>query len=229
MKNTYLFLLTILLTSCASTKETEKTIWVNYQKVNCQGVSPQKCMQIQEGEKIDATKWTNLHDSIKGFDFVKGQLTKMIITEKKLPSNKVTADASSIKRTMVKILEIVQKPIFLPTEDLQGKWLISSITGISSEELKTTARQPFLKFDGNRLSGNNGCNSITTTLTETKETTNFNVGLIMETKIFCENMQVSTAFNTQLSNGVSFLYISPTEVILLNEDNQKKMILKREN
>ncbi|MCG1035122.1 DUF4377 domain-containing protein [Polaribacter sargassicola] len=227
MKNTFLILLSIIMASCASTKETEKTIWVNYQKVNCQDVSPKKCLQIQESDTVDPTKWTNLYSDIKGFNFVPGQLTKMVITEKKLPLNKVPADASSIERNFVKVVEVIQKPTYLTIDDLQGKWLISSITEISSEELKNTARQPFLKFDGNRLSGNNGCNSITTTLTEIKETSTFKVGLIMETKIFCENMQVSKAFNTMLTNSVSFLS-TPTEIILLNKENQQTMVLKKE-
>ncbi|WP_405610552.1 DUF4377 domain-containing protein [Polaribacter sp. Asnod1-A03] len=227
MKNTFLILFSIIMTSCASIKETEKTIWVNYQKVNCQGVSSKKCIQIQENEVVDPTKWTNLYTDIKGFNFVPGQLTKMVITEKKLPLNKVPADASSIERNFVKVVEVVQKPISLTIDELQGKWLISSITGINTEELKEVARQPFLKFDGNRLSGNNGCNSITTTITETEKTITFKVGLIMETKIFCKNMQVPKVFNKMISNSVSFLY-TPKGVILLNKDNQQNMVLVRE-
>jgi heat shock protein HslJ len=151
----------------------------------------------------------------------------MVITEKKLPSNKVAADASSIERTMVKIVEIVQKPIFLTTEDLQGKWMISSLTNITEEELKSANKQPFLQFTGNNVSGNNGCNSIRTSINETINKNTFKVGLIMETKMFCKNMKVSNAVNQLLVSSVSFLY-RPTEVILLNKEKQQTMVLKKE-
>lgn len=225
-------LLSIFMTvSCASLKENQKVIWVNNSKVDCQGMVLQKCLQIQEGEFIDPTKWTNLFDGIKGFEFVPGQLTKMIVSETKLPAHLVPADASNIEIRLVKVLKTIKEAESLEKlegkvdKEIQGKWGVSFITDIDVNELNTLTKKPFVQIDKNRISGNNGCNNFFSTLkTSANHTLDF--GFFGETKMLCPDVKISDVFMKLLQQSKTYK-VTKKKLIFLNKDNQELIILEK--
>jgi len=77
-----------------------KILYVDSKLVDCVGVGPQKCMLVRENPN---SEWQMFYDKIEGFDFEEGTQYKLeiIITDVENPP----ADASSLKYTLIKILE----------------------------------------------------------------------------------------------------------------------------
>lgn len=80
--------------------ETINHLWiVNKEKVDCQGVAPQKCLQVK---KTDAEPWENFYGAIEGFKYKPGKfyLIRVTATKKK----NVPADASAYDYKLVKVM-----------------------------------------------------------------------------------------------------------------------------
>lgn len=76
------------------------TLYVDSKLADCVGVSPQKCMLIKDDPNSD---WQMFYDKIEGFDYQEG--TKYKIKVKITDVENPPADASSLKYTLIKILE----------------------------------------------------------------------------------------------------------------------------
>lgn len=86
-------------------KENEKIYWVAGTMVDCIGVAKMNCIQIQEGNKIEDNNWRLFYNDIEGFEYEPGYLYKLIVKEETLPIETLPADASSLKVSLVKVLE----------------------------------------------------------------------------------------------------------------------------
>ena len=109
-----LILATIIVLSCCATQKQTTTnpqiYWVNSLKVSCTGVAPMQCLQVQKNESIEKGKWQNFYSTIEGFKFEAGYVCKLSVTEEKINPAQVPADGSSIKYTLVEILEKKARP-----------------------------------------------------------------------------------------------------------------------
>ncbi|GMQ23634.1 hypothetical protein Aoki45_03160 [Algoriphagus sp. oki45] len=112
MKTLLIFLqfLALAMASCKSEEKSEventaptETWWINSAKVDCMGVGPMTCFQIQKTETIESGKWELFYDQIEGFSYEPGNLyrVKVEITEKPKP---IPADASSLSYKLVEVL-----------------------------------------------------------------------------------------------------------------------------
>ena len=122
-----------------------KPLQVAPYRVECVGVGPSMCLQVRE---TSTAPWTNLHDEIVGFTHEPGFLYELLIKEETVENP--PADASSIRRTLIRILSKTQAP---PLE--HTTWRLSSIEGRKAlDDVRVTAL-----FDGNdRIGGSAGCN-----------------------------------------------------------------------
>ncbi|MEN8787357.1 MAG: DUF4377 domain-containing protein [Flavobacteriales bacterium] len=196
----------------------EKIIWVYSFTESCMGIGPMRCLQIQENDTVSENSWTNLHDGIEGFTFEPGTRKKLIIKQIQLKANEVPADASSIKRILVKVIDSVA----LPNEQLDGKWMPSKILGIPSNDLNSFGG--FIEILGNQLSGTDGCNQINGSINKQSVAT-FKMGGIVQTKRMCapEIMKYSDLFTKNLSQAYDYsitdnvLSLRNTEGITLAE------------
>ena len=100
--------------------------WVNSHKVPCEGVAPMQCLQIKKAEN---ESWQYFYSQIAGFDFEPGYLYKIEVREEKLDPKKVPADASSVKYTLVSVIEKNEDPFYtlfgtfkgtIPCADCEG-------------------------------------------------------------------------------------------------------------
>ena len=158
----YILYLFICLTtlSCIAKKTTETTlknnekiILVNHQKVTCEGVAVMKCFEIKElKDSIIPDSWSISYSNIEGFNFVPGYIYKLKISEKQLDPDEVPADASTIRRTLVKVIEKTEVTI----NPLNGKWKVVFIDGV--DEKLVSQFSPFLVLTNGKLSGFDGCN-----------------------------------------------------------------------
>lgn len=101
-----LLLLSILSIGCTSNNinTNESIYWVNSTKVGCIGVGPMHCLQVKKNMALNSGTWSNFYDKIEGFDYTPGYLYKIKVKEEKLNLDNVPADASSIKYTLIEIL-----------------------------------------------------------------------------------------------------------------------------
>ena len=104
-KNSIIVFVLFLVFSCSSEEanKIENIYWVNSTKVDCVGVGPMTCLQIQKNESIIQDKWELFYSSIEGFKYEPGFIYKLNVKEEQLEN--VPADAYSVKYTLVEILE----------------------------------------------------------------------------------------------------------------------------
>lgn len=75
-------------------------LWiVNKVKVDCQGVAPQKCLQVK---KTDAAPWENFYGTIAGFKYKPGKY--YLIRVQRTKKKNVPADASAYDYKLIKVM-----------------------------------------------------------------------------------------------------------------------------
>ncbi len=108
--NVFFTLVTIVfLTSCNSSQKATKqnmkieTFWINSSKVDCVGVGPMSCMQIQKGDIMTFKNWQNFYSRIEGFTYQPGYIYKLEVED--LDPKLVPADAPSKRYKLVEVLK----------------------------------------------------------------------------------------------------------------------------
>jgi hypothetical protein len=109
----FIFALSIL-TACETTVRSADTVgenlkmWVNGQKVECTGVAPMECLQIQYGETVNPDGWQYFYDDIEGFEFEEGYLFQLDVekSERPLQDGQIPADAGKYQ---YKLIEMISK------------------------------------------------------------------------------------------------------------------------
>ncbi|MCA9623797.1 MAG: DUF4377 domain-containing protein, partial [Myxococcales bacterium] len=88
--------------SSSKTAEPASTsmMWVKEDLVDCEGESPQKCMQVKLPGEDD---WSWLYDGIEGFDFEEGYRYQLEVRVEEVEDP--PADASSRRYHLVKVVE----------------------------------------------------------------------------------------------------------------------------
>lgn len=156
-----LTLLSVLLMaqSCEKQENEESTTeiwWVNSAKVDCVGVGPMSCMQIQKGESLKDGEWTLFYDQISGFDYEPGYIYQLEVqvTKKEEP---IPADASALSYRLVKELG----KTFDPRLALTNIWKLLHVGAIKDPK---SAKGESLTFELNGSQGSyfghTDCNSI---------------------------------------------------------------------
>lgn len=200
------FIAAIALNTCEndSTDKTAETIlFVNSAKVDCTGVGEMKCLQTQESEMLSPNDWKNFYGNIEGFEYEPGYIYKISVKKEKLDPATVPADASSIKYSLVEVLEknIDEKM------RLNDIWALKAIDGemIDATELSGMQKQPVLEINiiEMKIFGNDGCNSMFGNL-ESLDDKNIAFGPMGGTKMACPNMEFSSKYTTALSKTKTY-------------------------
>ncbi|WP_225312545.1 DUF4377 domain-containing protein [Pseudotamlana haliotis] len=195
-----LFLCAIISTSCSSNANETTTFWVNSMKVDCDaGAGKAQCLQIYKGDDLEHAKWTYFYSPIEGFTFEPGLLKKIEVSETHLDPKDVPADASSIKYTLVKVLE----EMLDPRMHLHDIWAATHINGNTLNKENTFI--PTLEINISRMAimGTDGCNNYTGNIKSLGDK-NITFGPIAGTRKMCPNMETPDAFNKALNHSASF-------------------------
>jgi heat shock protein HslJ len=223
MKNLFLGII-LIFASCVAPKTDDAEIyWINSYKVDCVGVGPMKCLLIQKNKSIKPEQWQNFYSEIEGFEFEAGYICKLKVKEENQVN--VPADASSVKYSLVKVLQKKKDPKL----SINANWIAISI---DEEEIKAGEEadgqknaQIEIRIPEMRIVGNDGCNSITGSITKFDDGI-IEFGPIAGTRMMCADMTIPDKFNIALSMVRSYKILN-MKLILLDEEGKELVVFKK--
>lgn len=228
MKTTLFLIIGILLMSCSSlklTSQNQQTVWINSLRVSCTGVTPMKCLQIQKGKSIEKGKWQNFYANIEGFDFEPGYIFKLSVKEEKIDPAKVPADGSSVKYTLVEVLEKNPDPKFR----IHDIWALEAIDGKTVERPNDNDRMQIPSIEINltemRIMGTDGCNNFHGSIKSIEED-ELKLGPIAATMKMCYNMEIPNKFNVAI-NKVGTYKIENLKLYFFDEKGTELLRFKK--
>ena len=229
LRTLILFGLTSILFSCSneSKQDSELTYWVNSYKTSCVGVTPMSCLLVQKGDTLKEHAWKNFYDKIEGFEYRPGYIYKLKVKEEQKPKNEIAADASSIKYTLIKLLEKKQDLRFR----LNDIWVLQEVYGEDISTFTTSKvvekKEPYIEINivRNTIIGYDGCNRINGMLASATDK-DLKFGNILATRMMCQDMDLSNKFNDALI-FVRHYTVENKKLYLKNKDDKTIMIFKK--
>lgn len=221
-----LFLI-LFLSACGTTNQpdsSEMIYWVNSQKVDCQGVAPMKCLQVQKGENKTADQWEYMYANIDGFDFEPGFQYKLVVKEEQLDPKDIPADASSIKYTLIKVLEKNKVKSPMMDESISNQeWSLKMINGTTVDKFDSRkAPTMLLMAKDKKISGTDGCNNYFGNIEE-MDGNSLKVSMLGKTKMACINNKLPELFSDKLSKITSYKMMND-QLILLDASGDELLI-----
>ena len=178
----------------------ETTLFVNSAKVECPGVGKMQCLQTQESETIKPNDWKNFYGNIEGFEYEPGYIYKLFVKKEKLDPATVPADASTLKYSLVKVIE-KNRDEKMRLHDI---WALKAMNGeaIDGDNFQ---KQPVLEIHLNEMKifGNDGCNTMFGAI-EKLDDQNINFGAMGGTKMACPNMALSSKYTSALGKTKTY-------------------------
>lgn len=222
-----IFLILGLTSSCNTKKMSRQNsviYWVNSYKVDCVGVAPMSCLQIQKGDTL-TNEWQNFYSSIEGFDYRPGFLYKLAVRETKRPAEQVPADASSIRYELIEVLE--KRPDRkLRLNDI---WVLEAIGGelLSQSEVTVNKSRPRLEIHIARgqFMGTDGCNQFRGAI-QTVDDNRLSFGPAAGTKMACPDMELPNRFNQALSRTHSY-FLEDRELVLKDDTGREVLRFRK--
>ena len=208
-------LLLLLLTSFAQAMDDESIFWINSFTVQCEGVAPMTCLQVQESESPEPGKWGNFYSRIEGFTYEAGYLYKLRI--RKEMQEDVPADASSIRYVLVDVLEKTRDPKI----NINDIWAVTAIQSEPVEMHQERQNGPLIEINlsAMRVMGSDGCNNFTGQIGEFDDRV-IEFGPIATTRMMCPDMSVPDRFNSAIQL-VSNYRLEPGRLVLLDGDGNE--------
>jgi len=168
--------------------------WINSAKVDCTGVGPMSCLQIQKGNQAPSENWELFYDEIEGFIYEPGNIYQVKIEVAK-KSEPVPADASSLT---YKLVEIMSKKTY-PSLRLTNIWKVLEVGEFKDPKSFKTGEA--LIFEINRSAGSYfgdmGCNSVRGGIKEA-DGEKLVLGPGASTMMACPDMKVEQAIGKAL-------------------------------
>jgi len=228
MRNIFFLLMTVLIISCTTQKHpttNPQIYWVNSLKVSCTGVAPMKCLQVQKNKTIEKGKWQNFYANIEGFEFQTGYIYKLSVKEEKTDPAKVPADGSSVKYTLVEVLEKNPDPKFR----IHDIWALEAIDGTAVEKPHENDRMQTPKIEVNltkmTIMGTDGCNNFNGSIKNIEEN-ELTFGPIAATMKMCYDMNIPDKFNTAI-NKVGKYKIENLKLYLFDEKGSELLRFRK--
>ncbi|WP_057938165.1 DUF4377 domain-containing protein [Algoriphagus resistens] len=224
MKIILFLLISTLFGVIACEKQADKTTqtwWINSAKMDCTGVAPMSCLQIQKGSEIDPKGWEFFYSAIQGFDYEPGniyQITVKVI-EKEIP---LPADASSQNYELVEILS--KKPD--PALRLTNSWKLLKVGDIENPTGFKNKEALIFEFDASRRTyvGNMGCNSVRGEIKENNGE-KLLLGSGAATMMACPDMAAEQAISKALLDTRGYK-LENNQLYFLNEGGETLMVFQ---
>jgi len=213
-----ILLLTVLgMNNCTTPNETSttETWWINSAKVECTGVAPMSCLQIQKGEIIDSEKWEFFYSTIEGFEYQPGYIYQIKVSVEDRPAP-IPADASS---KIYKLVEVLSKEVDQRLR-ITNIWKVIEVGNIKNP-MSLKSKEPLIfEFDGskNTYSGDAGCNTIRGEI-KVNDGKNLVLGPGATTRMACPDMTVEMAIGRALNDTRTY-YIEINQLIFKNESGE---------
>lgn len=224
MKHILLFAFALLISACTPSGQ-HSVYWVNSYQVDCSGIGPMKCLLVQKNETLVDSAWQTFYAPIEGFEFEPGFLYKISVTEEKLDSSEVPADGSSIRYTLVKILDKSPDPKML----LNDIWILTTMGGKTINPAKEGEGrkdvQMEFKLSERRVNGSDGCNNFSGSI-KTLGAETLQLGPLASTRKMCMDMTLTDHFNMAIQK-VNAYSIQEGQLTLYDKYQTELMTLKK--
>lgn len=209
LNNAVILLAVFLCFSCA--QDTQRILLIGNTKVDCIGLSSQKCLQVKEEGQ---TEWSLFYNPIDGFKYQEGLFykIKVEISEVDNPAQ----DASSLQYKLIEVLQESKIPLNLD----QGAWLVTQIA-----DQQQFSRNPFIRIDlaRNEINGNTSCNRFSGTIEVIGE--DVQIKKLSSTEMMCQDFDVEVAFLKAL-NEVSSYTLTDGKLQFFDENKELLMTCK---
>lgn len=215
-----------MLQACSTTKDMagqESVFWVSGYKTEASaGAGNREVINIHRENEPDASGWENFYANIEGFEFEEGYMQKIKVREEKLDKSQVPADGSSIKYTLVEVLD-KRKDI---RSELQGEWTLARL---NAQPLNRMVVLPTMIIDlsGGQIGGNAGCNNYSGRIRELTAS-EIHLGPIAMTKKMCSNKNIEPEFSDAL-NSVNTYQIKDGMVSFYGSNGSEVLAFIRSN
>jgi heat shock protein HslJ len=198
--------------------ETIETWWINSAKLDCVGVGPMSCLQVQKGAEIDPAAWEFFYSGINGFEYEPGNIyqIKVNITEREAP---IPADASS---KIYELVEVVSKKAD-PALRLTNIWKVTKVADIENPTGFRNKEALTFEFNASAKTylGNMGCNSIRGDIKE-NDGEKLILGSGATTMMACPDMSIDQAITKALIDTRGY-QLENNQLYLLNEAGETLM------
>ncbi len=209
--------LVLLIISCNAPMEEEniETWWINSAKVECEGVGPMSCFQVQSNETLDPEGWTLHYAGIKGFNYEPGNIyqIKVKVTDRPEP---IPADASSKIYELVEVISSEPDPALRLT-NIYKVTSVGEFTDPTNPNSGEALTFEFNATDRNYF-GNMGCNTVRGGI-KVNDGKNLELNPGMVTLMACENMELENAVSQALINTRSY-ELGEEGLQFFNEDGE---------
>lgn len=157
-----------------------------------------KCLQVQKNESIEKAKWQNFYSSIEGFKFEPGYIYKLSVSEEKINPAQVPTDGSSIKYTLVEVLEKIPDPKFR----IHDIWIVEAIndTLVPQPVESRTMLMPVIRINVTEMwvTGTDRCNRFWGPI-NILDDEKLKLGAIFRQEILCNRMEIADKFNVAIN------------------------------
>jgi len=213
----FTFLSLLGLVICSDSKENliVETWWINSSKVDCTGVAPMSCLQIQKGEIIDSEKWEFFYSSIEGFEYQPGYIYQIKINIEDRPAP-VPADASS---KIFKLIEVMSKEVDKSLR-ITNIWKVIEIGEVKNPISFKSKEALIFEFNTSAKTyfGDAGCNSIRGSIKE-NDGGKLLLGPGASTMMACPDMAVEEAIGKAFIDTRSYS-IEDNQLVFKNESGE---------
>lgn len=220
---TIFFIMALCFTCADGVTNSIQELWINSHKVPCEGVAPMQCLQIQKGDSIDGKAWQLFYTDIEGFDYEPGNIYKIRVQIDSLEPATLTADASSLKYSLVEVLS--KNPD--PRLKVNNIWVLEEMNG-ETLDLQNEEQRPRLEIQiaENKILGRGICNRFFGSIEElTENKLSFTEGM-GSTKIMCPNIEIEDAYFKTLSK-IQHYTVDNDNLILRNAEGKELLNFKR--
>ncbi|MEE9406523.1 MAG: META domain-containing protein [Polaribacter sp.] len=108
---------------------------------------------------------------------------------------------------------------------IQGTWTVSKIKNITKENHTNHQKTPFIKFDKEKVSGNNGCNNYFSSINGI-DAKSIEFSPFGETRMMCRDMKISDTFDLYLSK-IKTYFIDKKRLTLFNSEEEKLLVFTK--
>lgn len=182
----------------------EKTIYVGPELVDCEGVAPQKCLQVKEDPNAEYSLY---YGTIEGFEYAPGSEYELTVREETVENP--PADSPTTRWILVNVVSSNPVASSPGTSDLESGqlWSLKTYVNASGEQVSVLAGSEItLKLEAGNLGGNAGCNNYFGSYTISGD--QVTVSGVGSTMMFCSEpegvMDQETAYLAALGKAAGF-------------------------
>ena len=107
-----------------------------------------------------------------------------------------------------------------------GKWNLSEMKGFTQNEIQNLGKTPFIKIEGNKINGTNGCNNFFSSISSISKN-KIRFSAFGETKMMCQEMKIPDNFGKLFSNINSYT-IKENTIFFLNNESENVLTFIKE-